>query len=160
MQPLFPEIQSWSHTPWHCLGWDRAAMDYDADTVVDVISCNTHHRDIRRLQMRVASAAVDPSDCVTTSHCKLSTVLSATPNWLTDSAHPSSYWARRINFRRGTQRHCSAELKRGKPFGECCKTCLCSAPNALLAHRCQCRCFKRVCRDALQYVALVRVTST
>ena len=57
------------------LGWDRAAMDYDADTVVDVISCNTHHRGIRRLQIRVASAAVDPSDCVTTSHCKLSTVL-------------------------------------------------------------------------------------
>ena len=33
-------------------------------------------------------------------------------------------------------------------------------PPMTLDHRCRCRCFKRVCCDAFQYVALVRVTST
>ena len=46
-----------------CLGWDRAAMDYDANTVVEVVSGKAHHCGIRWLQMRVVRAMVQPSDC-------------------------------------------------------------------------------------------------
>ena len=55
-------------------------MDYDANTVVDMVSGKAHHCGIRWLQMRVVRAMVEPSDCVTTRLCKLSTVLSSTPS--------------------------------------------------------------------------------
>ena len=101
-----------------------------ADTILDVVACTTHRRSIKRAQMLFAGEAVDPGKRLTATPCKAHKGTAA----LNSNADSQS---------ENTAKHACAAHQ-----------------NALLAHRCQCPCFKRVCRDALQYVALVRVTST